>query len=105
LLGRKVVVVSNLKPANLRGIESQGMLLAAAGAEGKLEPVDPQGAAPGDDILVPDVPFQPKADLTLKEFEKAPLAASGGVVAYRGKALRSPQGPILTSAPDGAVVR
>jgi methionyl-tRNA synthetase len=29
VVGRKVVVVSNLAPANLRGIESQGMLLAA----------------------------------------------------------------------------
>jgi len=29
LLGKKVVLVANLKPAKLRGIESQGMLLAA----------------------------------------------------------------------------
>jgi methionyl-tRNA synthetase len=30
LVGKKVVVVANLKPAKLRGIESQGMLLAAS---------------------------------------------------------------------------
>jgi methionyl-tRNA synthetase len=30
LVGRQVVVVANLEPATLRGIESQGMLLAAA---------------------------------------------------------------------------
>ncbi len=30
LIGRKVVFVSNLKPAKLRGIESQGMILAAS---------------------------------------------------------------------------
>jgi methionyl-tRNA synthetase len=29
LVGKKIVVVSNLKKAKLRGIESQGMLLAA----------------------------------------------------------------------------
>ena len=29
LLNKQVVVVSNLKPAKLRGVESQGMLLAA----------------------------------------------------------------------------
>ena len=29
LLGRKVVLVANLKPVILRGIESQGMILAA----------------------------------------------------------------------------
>ncbi|HKP36450.1 MAG TPA: methionine--tRNA ligase [Pyrinomonadaceae bacterium] len=36
LIGRKIVVVSNLKPRKLRGYESQGMLLAASiGEEGK----------------------------------------------------------------------
>ena len=30
LIGKKIVVVANLKPAKLRGIESQGMLLAAS---------------------------------------------------------------------------
>jgi methionyl-tRNA synthetase len=33
LTGKKIVVVANLKPAKLRGIESQGMLLAASDAE------------------------------------------------------------------------
>jgi methionyl-tRNA synthetase len=33
LLGKKIVVVYNLKPAKLRGIESQGMLLAASNSE------------------------------------------------------------------------
>ena len=36
LVGRKIVVVSNLKPRKMRGYESQGMLLAASvGEEGK----------------------------------------------------------------------
>ena len=30
LVGRQVVVVANLKPAQLRGVESQGMVLAAS---------------------------------------------------------------------------
>jgi methionyl-tRNA synthetase len=36
LIGRKVVIVANLKPRKLRGFESQGMVLAASvGEEGK----------------------------------------------------------------------
>jgi methionyl-tRNA synthetase len=36
LIGRKVAVVSNLKPRKLRGLESQGMVLAASvGEEGR----------------------------------------------------------------------
>ena len=34
LPGQQVVVVANLKPAMLRGVESQGMLLAASDADG-----------------------------------------------------------------------
>ncbi len=30
LVGRQIVVVANLQPAKLRGVESQGMLLAAS---------------------------------------------------------------------------
>ena len=33
LVGRQVVVVANLEPAKLRGVESQGMVLAAADGE------------------------------------------------------------------------
>lgn len=51
LVGRTIVVVANLKPALLRGIESQGMLLAAkAGKELRLVTVDgdfPAGAGVG----------------------------------------------------------
>jgi methionyl-tRNA synthetase len=36
LVGRKVVVVANLKPRKLRGFESQGMVVAASiGEEGR----------------------------------------------------------------------
>jgi methionyl-tRNA synthetase len=35
LVGRTVAIIANLKPAKLMGIESNGMILAATGAEGK----------------------------------------------------------------------
>lgn len=35
LVGKEIVVVANLKPAKLMGVESQGMLLAATGEDGK----------------------------------------------------------------------
>jgi methionyl-tRNA synthetase len=36
LIGKTIVVVANLQPAKLMGIESNGMLLAANSADGKL---------------------------------------------------------------------
>jgi len=34
LIGKKIVLVANLKPAKLRGVESQGMILAADSGDG-----------------------------------------------------------------------
>lgn len=51
LQDRMVLVVCNLKPANLRSIKSHAMLLAATGADGKTECLDPP---PGNSSLVPD---------------------------------------------------
>lgn len=48
LLGKKVVVVANLKPVKMMGIESQGMLLA--GGDEKLEVLMLQDLKPGDVI-------------------------------------------------------
>jgi methionyl-tRNA synthetase len=42
LVGKKIILFSNLKPAKLAGIESDGMLLAATDEEGRIS------------ILVPD---------------------------------------------------
>ena len=42
LPGRKVVLVANLKPAKLRGIVSEGMILAAEDGDGNLVLVGPE---------------------------------------------------------------
>lgn len=42
LAGKQIVVVTNLEPATLRGVESQGMLLAASDADGRLALVCPE---------------------------------------------------------------
>ena len=47
LVGTQVVVVANLAPAMLRGVESQGMLLAAGGQEVVGLVSLPEGVSPG----------------------------------------------------------
>ncbi|XP_067581416.1 tyrosine--tRNA ligase, cytoplasmic isoform X3 [Pseudorca crassidens] len=76
LQDRLVVVLCNLKPQKMRGIESKGMLLCASieGASRKVEPLDPPaGSAPGERVFVkgyekgqPDEELKPKK----KVFEK-----------------------------------
>ncbi|MFH6602673.1 methionine--tRNA ligase [Maribacter algicola] len=46
LIGRKVTVLINLAPRKLRGTESQGMILLAEGADGKLVFVNPDEDGP-----------------------------------------------------------
>jgi methionyl-tRNA synthetase len=50
LVGTQVVVVANLAPATLRGVESQGMLLAAS-AEGRLAVVRPAAPMPAGAVV------------------------------------------------------
>jgi methionyl-tRNA synthetase len=53
IVGRKIVVVANLAPRKMRGLESQGMLMAATDAEGHavlLHPADPDAVPPGAQV-------------------------------------------------------
>ena len=81
ILGKKVVVVSNLKPAKLRGYESQGMLLAAEG-DGKVVLVSPpEDSMPGE--RVNSGLTQSEKLLDFKDFQKLPLSV--GTVTEKGK--------------------
>lgn len=50
LIGKNVIVIANLKPAKLRGIESRGMVLAASDGEGNLVLADAPGIAGGSKV-------------------------------------------------------
>ena len=42
LVGKQIIVVANLQPATLRGVASQGMLLAASDDQGRLAILTPE---------------------------------------------------------------
>jgi methionyl-tRNA synthetase len=51
IIGRKVSILMNLAPRKIRGVESQGMILMAENAEGKLSFVSPEeGFAAGGEV-------------------------------------------------------
>ncbi|NCX96356.1 MAG: methionine--tRNA ligase subunit beta, partial [Chitinophagia bacterium] len=51
IIGRQVVVVANLAPRKMRGIESKGMILMAQNPDGSLLFVAPtEAAAPGSEV-------------------------------------------------------
>lgn len=49
LVGKRIILVSNLKPSMIMGVESQGMILAAS-HNGQLEVIGVQTAAPGSSV-------------------------------------------------------
>jgi len=51
LVGKQVIVVTNLAPRKMRGIESQGMILTAEDADGRLRLLQPEHpVAPGSSV-------------------------------------------------------
>ncbi len=84
LLGRNIILVDNLKPAKLRGVESKGMLLAAslAGPEGReaVEVLQAPWAEPGATVSLEgmnsDTPRD--AQIDADSFFSVPLAAKDG---------------------------
>ena len=51
VIGRKVVLLANLEPRKIRGVESQGMVLMASTMDGGLRFITPEeGVSPGDVI-------------------------------------------------------
>lgn len=64
---RFVAVLCNLKPAKMRGVESQGMVLCTSTPE-EVEPLNiPEGSKPGDRIYVDGYQGTPDAQLNPKK--------------------------------------
>ncbi len=51
VVGKQVIVVTNLAPRKMKGIESQGMILTAEDSDGKLQLLKPENhVAPGSNV-------------------------------------------------------
>lgn len=103
LLGKHVVIASNLAPRTMRGIESRGMLLAGdyKDADGKdcVEVLDASWAKPGTKVVLEgsDVNASKKAEITGDEFFCVAIEAKDGVVQIAGKKLLA-DGKVITTS-------
>jgi methionyl-tRNA synthetase len=78
LQGATIVVVANLAPAKLRGIESQAMVLAAEDRDGTLALLRPAGEAdPGDRLWSPIDPSE-KDIVEFKRFQQMEFRVEAG---------------------------
>jgi tRNA-binding EMAP/Myf-like protein len=109
LQGRSVLVLANLKPRNMRGVKSNGMLLCASNAaHTEVEPLEPpEGAVVGERVFFGDGDgaAQPEAalpnQLQKKKFWEAcqPLLRTGGdrVAAFEGQQMMTSAGAVTTA--------
>lgn len=114
LENRSVLVLCNLKPANLRSIKSHAMLLAASDADGKVECLDPPaGAAVGERITVegfagaPDAQIKPGSSKKVGVWEtvQKELLVEGGVAKYKGVPFMTSKGPVTTATLTAATIK
>jgi methionyl-tRNA synthetase len=111
LLGRHIVLVNNLKPAKLRGIESRGMLLAAGrhtpegGREG-CDVLDAGDVAPGTRVVLEgqDPSLLPPAEIDVDTFFSVPIRAESGTAKVGAARLLAGTRPFSFGVvPDGEI--
>jgi methionyl-tRNA synthetase len=110
LLGKRIIVAYNLKPAKLRGVESRGMLLAASDKNGmapgvsapdgtveRVEVLDAGDVSTGTPVSLDGAgPGSPPSEIDIDTFFTIPLLVQDGTVMVGGKALTLAGNPIKT---------
>jgi methionyl-tRNA synthetase len=112
LEGRNVLMVTNLKPARLRGVESRGMLLAADDGQ-SVEVLFADHASPGDPVALagltgPEGPVradQRPEELDIEEFSGIPIVVRDNQVQIEGVPLECSGKPITTEKVKTGKVR
>ena len=104
LKGRNIVLVANLKPALLRGVESRGMLLAAQTGKtvevlfvDKGQPGDRVTAAGGPSVETAAAAAAPAAEMDIDTFFTMPISVEDSRVMVGDALLECGGAPILTT--------
>lgn len=103
LLGKHVIIASNLAPRTMRGVESRGMLLAGhyKDNDGKecVEVLDASWAAPGTKIVLEGsaLNVSKKIEISGEEFFSVQINAIDGSVQVAGKKLLADGKPLQTT--------
>ncbi len=88
--GKNIVIVVNLKPATIRGIKSNGMLLAAEDSKGVCSLLDPGDSGIGTEITIEGISKERATVLEFEDFKKVNMIIGDNQKAtYNGKTLHS----------------
>ena len=103
LNGKHIVIVSNIKPAMLRGIESQGMLLAAQlGNEVKV--LEAPKSAAGEQVFVEGESVG-NTEITIDDFKLIKITTESKKAVFEGKPLKTNKEAVFVDIGDDATIR
>jgi methionyl-tRNA synthetase len=102
---KKIVIVANLQPARIRGVESNGMLLAADTGDAAV--ILTAQAGEGSVVFLSEISPEPVAEIPYDEFSSLRMTVFKGHVRYGDHTLRDENGPITLDRPveDGCPIR
>ena len=110
LLGKNIILASNLAPRKMRGIESHGMLLACdyKDAEGKdrVEPLEAPDSVPGTKVVLEgaDVNAEKPSEISADDFFKVAIKLVSKHVEIGGKKLVADGKPLVTKFAENGEV-
>ena len=101
LVGKKIVVVCNLKPAKLRGVKSNGMLLAASKGK-KLVLVEASGSKVGSLVSAGVGGGTKQKQINIEDFAKIDFKVKGKKVFVGADVLKTSAEKVVVDISDGA---
>ena len=103
MLGKHIVIISNLQHAEIRGQKSQGMLLAAE-VSGIVRALEAPNSSPGDQVFIEGLKIG-KEIIPLDDFKKIKLTTKDKKVIYNTKFLKTSKEEVNVDIEDNATIR
>ncbi len=95
IIGKKVLILKNLKPAKIRGVLSQGMLLVGE-HEKEIEIIEPLKNEIGDRLYLEGETLNPRKEIIFDDFLKIQILIENGQLKSNGKNVLSKNSKIAT---------
>lgn len=103
LLGRNIVVITNLRKANIRGVASEGMLLAADNGK-VIKLLSAEKSETGDKVFFDGINHT-EDEIDIDKFKKISLRTKNKRVLFKDKILRTEKEEVAVDIEDGAIIR
>jgi len=101
-VGKHIIVVTNLQLANLRGQESQGMLLAG-GDDDEIRVLEAPSSKPGEQVFFDDGDIN-QEEISFDDFKKIDIRIKEGKAVFGNQILRTAEKEIVCDVKDGSKV-